>query len=184
MIGNTSIDLSIKNIWDCYRLFRQGKKVTGEIDCFQYNLENNLYQLYLDLNKNRYRHGRYRKFTVTDNKRRQIAVTNVRDRIVHRLLYEYLVPIFDPTFTYDVWSCRKKKGLIGTIKRAQYFLHRYSHCYVWRADVHKFFDHVDHEVLLGLIYRKVADNQAISILREVIGSYYVGVKIERERERE
>lgn len=182
MIGNTSIDLSLKNIWDCYRLFRHGKKVTGELDYFQFNLESNLDQLYLDLHNNRYRHGRYRKFTVIDNKRREIAVTNIRDRVVHRLLYEYLYPIFDPTFIYDVWSCRQGKGLIGAIKRAQHFLRRYSDCCVWRADIQKFFDHVDHRVLFNLITRQVTDNRAISILQEVISSYHIGTKSERERE--
>ena len=126
MIGNESIDLSLKNIWQSWFDFRKGKKVTSDLDNFQYSLEKNLYQLWEDLNTGTYRHGRYRKFMVCDNKRREISVAVIRDRVVHRLLYNYLEKIYDKTFIYDGWSCRKGKGLLGAIERASSFLKRYN----------------------------------------------------------
>lgn len=180
MTGNTSIDLSLKNIWHCYHLFRRGKKITKELDLFQYYLEENLYQLYLDLHYGSYRHGCYKEFIVTDNKKRQIRVANIRDRVVHRLLYEYLYPIYDPTFIYDTWSCRKDKGLIGAINRAQKFMFNNSSDYVWRADIKKFFDHIDHEILLKIIKQKITDTKAINLLQKIIASYSASI---REREK-
>jgi retron-type reverse transcriptase len=117
-----SIDLSLKNIWKCWFAFRAGKRATLEMHDFQYHLEKNLYKLFLDLNNGRYRHGGYKKFIVCDNKRREISVASVRDRVVHRLIYDYLEKIYDKTFIYDAWSCRKEKGLLGAIERTQEFL--------------------------------------------------------------
>jgi len=81
------------------------------------------------------------------------------------------VPIFDKTFIYDVWSCRKGKGLQGAIERAQFFAKKYNHGFVWRTDIKKFFDSVDPSVLLECIEKRVADPPALKIIREIVPSY-------------
>ena len=182
-MGNTSINLDLKNIWHCYHLFRRGKKVTKELDHFQYHLEENLYQLYLDLNNDTYQHGYYREFEVIDNKKRQIKVACIRDRVIHRLLYEYLYPIYDPTFVFDVWSCRAEKGLIGAIERTQKFMYRNSSGFIWRADIEKFFDNVDQDTLVHILARIIKETKAMNLLKKVINNYSVSNR-ERERERE
>lgn len=126
MIGKESIDLSLKNIWHSWFAFRKGKRATAELHAFQYYLEKNLYELFQDLNRGRYRHGGYRKFIVCDNKRREISVAMIPDRVVHRLIYDYLEKIYDKTFIYDAWSCRKGKGLLGAIERINGFLKPFS----------------------------------------------------------
>lgn len=126
-MGSDSIDLSLKNIWYSWFKFRKGKRVTIELHIFQYYLEKNLYKLFKDLNCKNYHHGGYRKFIVCDNKRREISVAGIYDRIVHRLIYEYLEKIYDKTFIYDAWSCRKEKGLLGAIERTNNFLKHYTH---------------------------------------------------------
>jgi len=118
------IDLSLRNIWKSWFEFRKGKRVSDELNDFQYHLEQRLFELFRDLNNGAYRHGGYRKFVVRDNKRREISVSSVRDRVVHRLVYDFLVDLYDKTFIYDAWSCRKRKGLLGAIERAQEFLRR------------------------------------------------------------
>lgn len=120
MIGSSSdIDISVSNIWQAWRLFRRGKSPSYEIEAFEYNLEKNILQLACDIKMCSYKHGTYHQFTVNDSKKRLIAVASIRDRVVHRLLYEYLVDIFDNTFVNNVWSCRPGKGLLGAIERAQ-----------------------------------------------------------------
>jgi len=72
-----------------------------------------------------YHHGGYCSFCVNDPKQRMIAVASAKDRFVHRLLYDHLVELYDKTFLYDVWSCRKEKGLKGAIERSQTFLRKH-----------------------------------------------------------
>jgi len=101
MGGVVSIDLSLANVWKSWYAFRRGKKRSIAFDIFCYHLEENLFHLYQDLNTGRYRHGSYKSFIITDTKTRLISQATLRDKIVHRLLYDYLVQVFDETFIYD-----------------------------------------------------------------------------------
>ncbi len=140
--------------------FRKGKKPSREIRLFENNLERNLLRLCADLSTGDYKHGSYNHRIVNEKKRRDIAVANVRDRVVHRLLYDYLVPIVDPRLDYDVWSCRAGKGLHQSLLRTQSLLNKYDHCWVWRADISKFFDNVNHDVLRRCLAYFVPDEKA------------------------
>ena len=179
MTGSDSINLGLGNIWRSWFAFRKGKRATLELHEFQFDLEKNLFGLRRDMVNGTYRHGSYRRFTVCDNKRREISVAGIRDRVVHRLIYDYLVPIFDKVFVFDAWSCRTGKGLLGAIERAQGFLKKSPRAYVWRADIKKFFDSVDQGVLMGLVSRRVGDPRALGLIGEVVGSF---PKVQRERE--
>lgn len=172
-MGNESIDLGLKNIYRSWFAYKKGKKASQDFDYFQYNLGEKLYKLHMDLNNSIYKHGNYRKFTVTDNKKREISVASIRDRVVHRLLYDYLVEVFDKTFVFDAWSCRKGKGLIGCINKTQKFIKKYSNGFVWRADIRKFFDSVDHNILYKMLERKVLDKKALSLLQQIIHSFEI-----------
>ena len=174
MMGSEVIGLELKDIWKAWFAFRKGKRMSEGMHEFQYSLESNLFELFQDLNNGVYTHGPYRQFVVCDNKRREISVSSVRDRVVHRLLYDYLVPIWDKTFIYDAWSCRKGKGLLGAIERTQSFLRSFPQAYVWRADIKKFFDSVNHEVLLKILARRTKDASAMGLAKKVIKSFTTG----------
>jgi RNA-directed DNA polymerase len=166
---NYPFDTSLPKIWSSWYAFVKGKNRTPELEEFTFNLESNLSRLQKEIESGAYKHGAYRTFTVFENKRREISVATIRDRVVHRLLYDYLVDIYDKTFIFDAWSCRKNKGLLDCILRAQAFLHHNPKSYVWRADIKKFFDNIDRDVLLNILKPKVTDKKALSLLSEVIG---------------
>ncbi|OGZ68600.1 MAG: hypothetical protein A3C50_04170 [Candidatus Staskawiczbacteria bacterium RIFCSPHIGHO2_02_FULL_43_16] len=170
-MGSSSIDLSLSNLWRSWFAFKRGKKSTQELERFNYYLEENLYSLHQDLNVGTYKHQPYKKFIAVDNKRREILVASIRDRVVHRLMYQYLVDIYDQTFIFDVWSCRKEKGLTGAIERTQDFLNKYPRFFVWRSDVKKFFDNINHRRLLDIISLRVSDKKAVDLLKEIIKTY-------------
>lgn len=170
-MGSLFIDLSLFNIWQSWFKFKKGKKLSRELQQFNYYLEENLFTLYIELNDNSYQHQNYRKFITIDNKRREILVASIRDRIVHRLIYEYLVEVYDKTFIFDLWSCRKKKGLTKAIERTQKILNRYRKDFVWRADIKKFFDNIDHQKLINIISLKVSDEKTMILLNKIINSY-------------
>ncbi|MDE1871805.1 MAG: hypothetical protein KGI06_06225, partial [Candidatus Micrarchaeota archaeon] len=171
MTERVCIDISLGLLWRSWYRFRQGKKRSRDLERFEFGLEGELRSLARELASGRYIPSPYRTFIVADNKRREISVAAVRDRVVHRLLYDYLVPLYDPTFVFDVWSCRAGKGLVGAIERTQELLRRHRSGYVWRSDITKFFDHVDRAVLLGLITRRVTDEKCFQLLRTVISGY-------------
>lgn len=171
-----SIDLSLENIWRSYYRFKAGKHLSADILCFNYYLEKNLYNLFVDLNNGLYRHGNYRYFTVCDNKKRRIAVAHIRDRVVHRLVYDYLVSIYDRIFIYDVWSNRKSKGLDACIDRTQQLLKNSQKCFVWRADIKKCFDSIDQRKLLEILKIRIKNDKDWFLLKKIIGSYGLAEK--------
>jgi len=168
---NSSIDTSAANIWRSWRAFRLGKKPSLAIRAFETNLEDNLLRLSYDLSIGTYRHEVYAHKIINEKKRRDIFVASVRDRVVHRLLYDYLVPLFDRRFDYDVWSCRTSKGLHAALKRVSYLKKKHPGAYIWRADIKKFFDHVDHAVLRDCLRSVVIDTTALKICDETIDSF-------------
>lgn len=171
MTDNSSIDLSLTNLWRSWLAFRSGKKPSREITLFELDLEYNLLRLCSDVNTEQYVHGGYHHRIINEKKRRDIAVATVRDRVMHRLLYDYLVPLVDSHLDYDVWSCRSGKGLHDGVRRTQHLLHSYSHGWLWRADIRKFFDHVDQKILKDCLLRFTSDSTAHQLLDKVIGSY-------------
>jgi hypothetical protein len=171
-MGNSaSIDISLSKVYKSWFAFRKGKRSSSEILSFQYYLETNLQQLQADLENGRYQHGTYQHFTVHESKSRQIAVASVRDRVVHRLLYDYLASIFDHHFVYDVWSCRPGKGLHKAIVRSELFMQRYRGGWLWRSDIQKMFDSINQDTMKSLLYRKLGDSIAQRLLENVIDSY-------------
>ncbi len=165
------IDLSLANIWESWYKFRKGKRNTQSINEFEYYLESNITRLHHDLTNHSYAHAPYTYFNLHDSKPRKISVASVRDRVVHRMLYDYLVPIWDKTFIYDAWSCRPGKGLHKAIDRADYFMRTYPQAWVWRADIRKMFHSIDHDLMKQMLRRRVQGEDALWLLDDVIDSY-------------
>jgi retron-type reverse transcriptase len=118
-----------------------------------------------------YWHGSYKTKVIYEKKRRNISVAEVRDRVVHRLVYDYLVQIYDKSFDFDVYSSRKEKGLHKALSRTQFFLKSYYNCFVWRADISKFFENVDRSALLNTLEIKLeVDSLAMYLCCEIINS--------------
>lgn len=152
-------------------MFRAGKVASRAIIEYEANLENNLINLCLSLNNGTYKHDSYSHKILSDKKRRDIAVASVADRVVHRLLYDYLVNIADKSFDPDVWSGRTGKGLHKSLTRIASLTDKYAPCWVWRADIAKFFDNVDKRVLKTCLSRYVTDEKVKNLLDKVIDSY-------------
>src|ERR1700689_1021188 len=117
-------------VYKAWLAFRKGKQPTGPIDRFAFRLEHCVSQLSDELSDKSYRHGGYKQISLTEKKRRDLAVASVRDRVVHRLLYDHLLVKFDTGFDPDVWSCRTGKGLHKCLYRTQKLLLKYNTSYV------------------------------------------------------
>src|SRR5262249_9952400 len=100
-----------------------------------------------------YRPGPYRTFVIREPKPRFISAAPYRDRIVHHALTQVLEPIFERFFLPDSYACRPGKGTHAAVRRCQQFARRFR--YVRKADVQKFFPSLDHQVLSGLLARKI-----------------------------
>ena len=168
--------ITIENLFHAWDEFKKEKRNKKDVQKFERHLEDNLFSLYEELNKKTYKHGTYQEFYVTDPKRRHIHKSNVRDRVLHHLLYKYLYELFDKHFIYDSYSCRKSKGTHKAVKRLKKMTRAVSlnytgECWSLKCDIKKFFASVDHSILKELISRKVKDEEINWLINNVIDSF-------------
>ncbi|HMB07556.1 MAG TPA: reverse transcriptase/maturase family protein [Isosphaeraceae bacterium] len=145
---------------------RRGKRFRHPAARFFFHLERELWRLHEELATKTYRPGPYRTFFICEPKRRQISAAPFRDRVVHHALTGMLEPIFERSFIHDSYACRKGKGTHAAVDRCQEFARRFR--YVLKADVRKFFPSIDHEILKGLVARKVKDPHVLWLVDRII----------------
>ncbi len=172
--------------WDKFKL---GKSNRLDVLHFEWNLEQNIFNLHKELKNQIYKHALYTDFYIYDPKRRHIHKASVRDRVLHHAVFRILNPIFEETFIDNSFSCRKGKGTHAGVLMLEKILRKVSKnykkpCYALKCDIQKFFDSVDHQILKEVIERRVKDKDALWLSCEIIDSYASKNPRERERERE
>lgn len=174
--------ISLENLFFAWDEFRKGKAQRRDLMEFEINLENNILKLHHDLVNNNYSHSLYFSFFVHDPKRRHIHKASVRDRLLHHAIVRVIEPMFDKAFIFDSWSCRKTKGTHAAVNRLQQIAHKLSQNntqIVWalKLDIKKFFESMDHEVLLNILSRKIKDLRTMLLLEEIVDSFYPGLPL-------
>jgi retron-type reverse transcriptase len=167
---------SIESVFAAWRGFEKGKMRQEDVSFFALRLMDNLFALQRDLEVQKYRHGSYKAFTISDPKSRSIHKASVRDRVVHHLLYQALYPYFDTHFIYDSYSCRDDKGTHRALGRFNSFGRKVSQnstrtCWVLKCDIRKFFASIDHATLKSTLIRHIEDQNILSLLSNVINSF-------------
>ncbi len=169
--------------------FKRGKKMKEDVLAFEKELERNIFDLHRNLRTKRYRHGPYADFFIQDPKLRHIYKASVRDRVLHHAMFATLNPIFEPTYIHYSFSCRIGKGTHKGVEVLAQMLRAVSKngtqpCYALKCDIRKFFDSIDHNILLGILEKRILDPDTRWLMREIIESYGAAGLRERERERE
>lgn len=168
--------IHLLNLLQAWEEFRKGKRKKVDVGIFEKNLENNLFALHNELKEMTYKHGPYSNFFISDPKVRHIHKARVRDRVVHHLLFTALSPIFEPTFIADSFSCRIGFGTHKGFQKLVFYARKVSvnytkDCWALKCDVEKFFDSVDHKILLDLIGKRIKDDDMLWLVREIVKSY-------------
>lgn len=161
---------SFENIHLAYLKARKDKRYKKDVLKFSFDLEENLLKLRKELIYDQYLPGGYREFIVHDSKKRLIKAPLFKDRVIHHALCNIIEPIFDRSFIFDSYACRKGKGSHQAARRAQVFMRKNGTPYYLKKDISKYFDSINHEILLSLIERKVKDKGVIRLIESIIHS--------------
>jgi len=167
---------SLENLFDAWTSFRHNKGKRRDVQAFEIKLEENIFKLHRELRSGVYKHGSYKPFYIYDPKRRLIYKAIVKDRVVHHSIYSVLNPIFEPTFIANSFSCRIGKGTHKGVRTLEIMLRKVSRnntrgCFALKCDIKKFFDSVNHEILLNILAKRIKDPKTISLLAEVVSSF-------------
>ena len=143
-----------------------GKRTQPHVARFLMDLEPEALRLRRELLDGTWRPGAYRVFSVRDPKPRTICAAPFRDRLVHQALCAVLEPVFERYAVYDSYACRRGKGTLAALRRAQ--AHARRHGYFVKLDVRTYFRRVDHGVLRALLRRLVADRPVLDLLDRIL----------------
>lgn len=147
--------ISFPNLFAAARKAQRGKRFRLPVARFLVDLERQLCTLRQELGARTYRPGPYRSFTIFEPKQRLISAAPFRDRVVHHALCNVLEPIFEQSFLFDSFACRRGKGTHAAVRRCQQYARRFP--WVLKADVAKFFPSIDHALLKHMLHRKIKD---------------------------
>jgi len=174
---------SYDNLYLAYKNARKNKTTKPYVIKFEKDLKNNLLQLRYDLLLHSYRPLQLKTFILRDPKTRKISKSEFRDRIVHHAICKIISPMLEIKFIHDSYANQKGKGVFAAIKRFEYFKGIVSHNlakikksnnikgFVLKADIRKFFDSIDHTILLSIIKRTIKDDRIIWLIRVVLSNY-------------
>lgn len=123
-----------------------------------------------------YRPGPVRRKAIDkpDGGQRLLGIPNVIERLIQQAIVQVLTPIFDPHFSESSFGFRPKRSAHGAAKQVQRIIRR-GHRFAADIDLSKFFDRVQHDVLMARVARRVHDK----MLLRLIGRYLrAGVMVE------
>jgi RNA-directed DNA polymerase len=99
-----------------------------------------------------------------DGKVRELGIPTVVDRLIQQALLEVLTPIFDPKFSGASYGFRPGRSAHQAVKRAQSYMAE-GYGWVVDLDLEKFFDRVNHDMLMARVARWVTDKRVLKLIR-------------------
>ena len=94
---------------------------------------------------------------------RQLGIPTVVDRLVQQAMLQVLEPILDPTFSESSYGFRPGRGAHDALQKAKEFVAG-GRDIVVDIDLEKFFDRVNHDVLMNRLSRHVGDKRMLKII--------------------
>lgn len=163
---------SLDNLRLADEIARKGKAKQYGVRMHDKNREANLVALHGMLVNKTYHTSPYTVFTIHEPKERLIhRLPYFPDRIVHHAVMNLLEPVFVSTFTADTYSCIKGRGIHAAKDAVAAALRDVAGTtYCLKLDIRKFYPSVDHDVLKGLLRRKLKDRDLLWLLGEIIDS--------------
>jgi len=94
---------------------------------------------------------------------RILGIPTVQDRCIQQMLLQVLTPILDPNFSEHRYGFRPGRSAQEAVRAAQQYA-REGKDWVVDLDITKFFDHVNHDILMGRIGQTVRDKRVLGLI--------------------
>ena len=98
---------------------------------------------------------------------RQLGIPTVLDRLIQQAMHQVLMPIFDPDFSASSYGFRPGRSAHDAVLAARSYVAG-GRRFVVDLDLEKFFDRVNHDVLMARVARKIGDKQVLRLIRRYL----------------
>jgi len=102
-----------------------------------------------------------------NGKKRQLGIPTVVDRVIQQAITQVLSPIFEETFSDNSFGFRPGRSAHDAVKKCQEYINQ-GYKWVVDIDLQAYFDTVNHDILIGLVYKEVKDVRVISLIRKYL----------------
>lgn len=162
---------TIDNLYQCWMKVRKNKSHRARIQRFGDDPLRYLVDIQQRLRARTYEFGPYTQFTVKEKKFRDVVDAPMKDRIVHWMLYGYLLPIYSRRFIHDTYGNLPGRGTHAAVKRLAEFARKEKNTWSLKVDVSKYFYSVRHEILYEKTVKSIGDHDVRQLIRRLIDSY-------------
>lgn len=98
---------------------------------------------------------------------RMLGIPTSLDRLIQQAILQILQPIFDPTFSESSFGFRPGRSTHQAVQQAQAYIQA-GYRWVVDLDLEKFFDRVNHDVLMSRVARRIKDKQVLRLIRRYL----------------
>jgi RNA-directed DNA polymerase len=95
---------------------------------------------------------------------RELGIPTVVDRLIQQALLQVLQPLIDPTFSEHSHGFRPGRSAHGAVLEAQQYVQA-GYTTVVDVDLEKFFDRVNHDILMDRLAKRIADKRVLRLIR-------------------
>jgi RNA-directed DNA polymerase len=104
-----------------------------------------------------------------DGGARKLGIPTVLDRVVQQAVLQVLQPIWEPTFSEHSYGFRPNRSAHQAVAKAQAFIAE-GRGWVVDIDLEKFFDRVNHDMLMARVARRVKDKRVLKLIRAFLNA--------------
>ena len=111
--------------------------------------------------------------------KRLLGIPTVIDRLIQQALLQRMTEVFDPGFSPFSFGFRPNRKAHDAARKAKQYVEE-GYQWVVDLDIEKFFDHINHDMLMARVARKVKDKRILKLIRLYFQSGVMvnGVKVQ------
>ena len=100
---------------------------------------------------------------------RMLGIPTVLDRLIQQALHQVMSPVWEPDFSDHSYGFRPGRGAHQAVEAARAYVEE-GYRWVVDLDLEKFFDRVNHDVLMARVGRKIDDRRVLGLIRRYLQS--------------